>query len=72
MLKIVSGHIKIYLPVHHEIIFERKLEVLYFHMLAAWIKHQMVVDINIQDFFHAKNPAVCTKLPIYSKLNFSE
>ena len=72
MLKIVSGQIKIYLPVHHEIIFERKLEVLYFHMLAAWIKHQMVVDINIQHFFYAQNHVVCTELPIYSKLNFSQ
>ena len=43
--KVISGHIKIELPVHHEIIIECKLEMLSFHMLSAWVKHQMVVDI---------------------------
>ena len=43
--KVISGYIKIELPVHHEIIIECKLEMLSFHMLSAWVKHQMVVDV---------------------------
>ena len=48
MPKVISGHIKIEVPVHHGTIVEIKLEVLSFPILSAWVKHQMVVDINIQ------------------------
>ena len=70
MSKVISGHIKIELPVHYEIIIECNLEVLSFHMLPAWIKHRMVVDINIPGLSYAKNSAVCTEFPMRSKFNF--
>ena len=37
MPKVISGHIKVEVPVpvHHEIIVECKLEVLSFHILSA-------------------------------------
>ena len=57
MPKVISAHIKIEVPIHHEIIVECKLEVLSFHILSAWIKHQMAVDINIQGPSYAKNSA---------------
>ena len=71
MPKLISGHIKIEVPVHHEIIVECKLEVLSFHILSARAKHQMVVDINIQGLSYAKNSAVCTELyfPIIYLIN---
>ena len=50
MPKVISGHIKFELPGHHEIIIECKLELLLFHILSAWVKHQMVVDIILQGF----------------------
>ena len=56
MPKVISGHIKIEVPVHHEIIVECKLEVLSFHILSAWVKHQMVVDINIQGLPYVRIP----------------
>ena len=68
MPKIISCHIKIELPVHYEIIIECK--VLSFHMLPAWVKYRMVVDINIQGLSSAKNSAVCTEFLMCSKLNF--
>ena len=47
MPRVISGHTKILLPVHHGIIVEYKLEyLLSFHMLFTWVKHQ-AVDINI-------------------------
>ena len=61
MPKIISGHIKIELPVHYEIIIECKLEVLSFHMLPAWVKYRMVAEINIQGLSYAKNSTVCTE-----------
>ena len=54
MPKIISGHIKIELPVHYEIIIECKLEVLLFHMLPAWVKYRMVAEINTQGLSYAK------------------
>ena len=72
MSKVISDHIKIELPVHHENIDECKLEVLSLHMLPAWIKHQMVVDINIQCLSYAKNSALCTEFSMCSKFNFSQ
>ena len=45
MPKVISGHIKIELPVHYEIIIECKLEVLSFHMLPAWVKHRIMPKI---------------------------
>ena len=72
MPEIISGRIKIEVPVHHEIIVECKLEVLSFHILSAWVKHQMVVDINIQGLSYAKNSAVCTEFPMHSKFSFSQ
>ena len=72
MPKVISGHIKIEVPVHQEIIVECKLEVLSFHILSARVKHQIVVDINIQGFSYAKNSAACTEFPMYSKFNFSQ
>ena len=64
MPKVISGHIKIEVTIHHEIIVECKLKVLSFHILSAWVKHQMVVDINIQGLSYAKNYAVCTEFPM--------
>ena len=72
MPKVISGHIKIDVPVHHEIIVVCKLEVLSFQLLSARVKHQMVVDINIQGLSYAKNSAACTEFPRYSKFNFSQ
>ena len=72
MPKVISDHIKTELPVHHENIVECKLEVLSFHMLSGWVKHQMVVDINIQGLSYAKNSALCTGFPMCSKFNFSQ
>ena len=72
MAKVISGHIKTEVPVHHEIIAECKLEVLSFQMLSAWVKHQMVVDVNIQGLSYVKNSAVCTEFPMPSKFNFSQ
>ena len=72
MPKVISAHIKIEAPIHHEIIVECKLEVLSFHILSAWIKHQMAVDINIQGPSYAKNSAVCAEFPMHSKFNFSQ
>ena len=41
-------------------------------MLSAWVKHQMVVDINIQGLSIAKNSAVCTehRIPNVFKIQF--
>ena len=72
MPKVISGLIKIEVSVHHEIIVECKLEVLSFHILSAWVKHQMVVDINIQGLSYAKHSAVCTEFPMHSKFIFSQ
>ena len=72
MPKIISGHIKIELPVHYEIIIECKLEVLSFHMLPAWVKYRMVVDINIKGLSYATNSTVCTKFLMRSKFNFRQ
>ena len=72
MPKVISGHIKIEVLVHHEIIAECKLEVFSFHIFSAWVKYQMVVDINIQGLSYTKNFAVCTELPMHSKFNFSQ
>ena len=72
MPKVISGHIRIEVPVHHKIIVECKLEVLSIHILSAWVKHQMVVDINFQDLSYAKKSAVCTDFPMRSKFNFSQ
>ena len=72
MPKVISGHIKTEVPVYHKIIVECKVEVLSFHILSAWVKHQMVVDINIQDLSYAKNSAACTEFPMRSKFNFSQ
>ena len=55
-----------------EIIDERKqlvLEVLSFHVLSTWVKHQ-IVDINIQGLPNAKNSVVCTEFPLCSKFHF--
>ena len=60
MPEVISGHIKAEVPVHHKIIVECKLGVLSFNILSAWVKHQIVVEINIQDLSYAKNSAVCT------------
>ena len=54
MSKVISGNIKIEVHVRHEIIAECKLEVLSFHILSAWVKHQMTVDVNIQGHSYAK------------------
>ena len=72
MPKLISGHIKMEVPVHHEMIVKCKLEVLSFHILSARLKHQMVVDINTQGLSYAKNSAVCTEFPMLSKFNFSQ
>ena len=72
MPKVLSVHIKIEIPVHHEIIVECKLKVLSFHILPAWVKHQIVVDINIQGLSYDKNSAVCTEFPIHSNSIFSK
>ena len=72
MPKVISGHIEAEVPVHHKIIVECKLEALSFHILSAWVKHQMVIDINIQDLSYAKNSVVCTEFPMRSKFNFSQ
>ena len=72
MPKVISGHIKFEVPVHHEIIVECKLEVRSFHILSARVKHQMVVDINIQGLSYAKNsgPFLCHRIPNVSKIQF--
>ena len=72
MAKVISGHIKIEVPVHHKTIAECKLEVLSFHILPAWVKHQMVLDVNIQGLSYAKNSALCTEFPTRSKFIFSQ
>ena len=57
----------------NEIIDECKqlvLEVLSFHVLPTWVKHQ-IVDINIQGLPNAKNSVVCTEFPMFSKFHFS-
>ena len=72
MPKVISGHIKIEVPVRHEIIVECKLEVLSFHILSAWVKHQMAVDINIQGLSYIKKSAACAEFPMHSKFNFSQ
>ena len=41
-------------------------------MLSAWVKHQMVVDINNQALLYTKNSTVSTEFPMRSKLNFSQ
>ena len=46
------------------------LEVLSFHMLCTWVKHQ-IVDINIQGLPNAKNCVRCTEFPMCSKFYFS-
>ena len=58
------------LHVHHEIIADCKLvlEVLSFHMLSAWVKHQ-IVDIYLGFFLMPKKSGVCTELLICSKLH---
>ena len=72
MPKVISGHIKIEVPVHHEIIVECKLEVLSFHILSTWVKHQTVVNLNIQGLSYTTNSAVCTKFPMLSNFKFSQ
>ena len=69
MPKVISGHIKIEVPVHYVIIIECKLEVLSFHTLPAWVKHRMVVDINIQGLSYAQNSTVCSEFLMRSKFS---
>ena len=46
------------------------LKMLSFHILFAWVKHQ-IVDVNIQDLSYAKNPVVYIEFPMCLKFNFS-
>ena len=70
MPKIISGHIKNELPIHYEISIECKLEVLSFHMLPAWVKYRMVVDINIQGLFYVKKFYSMLRIPNAFKIQF--
>ena len=45
-------------------------EVLSFHVLCTFLKHQ-IVDINIQGLPNAKNSVRCTEFPMCSKFHFS-
>ena len=60
MPKVISGHIKIELPLF---IMKSLLNV-------NLIKHRMVVDINIQGLSYGTNATVCTEFPMPSKFNF--
>ena len=44
--------------------------MLSFHILFAWVKHQ-IVDVNIQDLSYAKNSVVYIEFPMCWKFNFS-
>ena len=71
MTRVISGHTKTELRFIMKLLLNVNLECS-FHMLSAWVKHQMVVDINNQAPLYTKNSTVSTEFPMRSKLNFSQ
>ena len=77
MPKVISDHTEtlkftwIKLPVHREIIVEYKLvfEVLSFHMLPVWVKHQKG-NINLQALSLCRNICFMCRIFIGSKMPF--
>ena len=77
MPKVISDHTEtlkftwIKFPVHREIIVEYKLvfEVLSFHMLPAWVKHQKG-NINLQALSLCQNICFMCRIFIGSKMPF--
>ena len=59
MFKVISGHTKY--------VNKKALKVLSFHMLSAWVKHQIV-----RCFLEAKISAVCTEFSMCLKFHFSQ